>query len=778
MLRIAAARRFSTTSRTAANGLPKTLTDAMSHGAHIRVNPEVEDALATGKPVVALETTIITHGMPYPTNLETARSCENLVRKGGAIPATIGIMDGRIHVGLSDKELDRFGDPDFGAVKVSRRDIAPAMALGKNGSTTCSATTVISALAGIKFFATGGLGGVHRGGEDSLDISADLPELARCPVGLVSAGVKSILDIGRTLEYLETLGVPVISWGTDEFPAFYSRKSGFKSPWSMSDPAQAARLLFNQWTLGMGNGALFAVPIPEQYETSGEELQKLVLQAVAKSEENGMSKRGKEVTPWLLNEVRQLSGGKSLENNVALIENTSELAGRMAVEYAKLVQEFASVSSQSVPTTASREPIQTVEMPDFAQADTVGTLPSPSIVVFGSAAVDITAQASSIYSRADGSQSTTPGKVSMSLGGVARNIAEAAHRSLPNTSVHTSGLASCVGDDSFGRLLVEETRSIGMRTDGIITTASGSTAVCNMVIDESGGLVGGVADMDIIKNLTDSDLSKMLNNIDISKNPIVAMDANLSSKTLRTIVAHCSKHRLQTFYEPTSVIKSIAIQPAMAQWTDSSRSAITYASPNLLELSHLYTALVMDADGAPSEKMRWNVLDRFALSAEYRTSVEHLARQNVSDHDSSKGTLSFLLTDGVAQMAINLLPFFQHLITKCGDRGVLLAMRVPEDYRPEWLLERSNAQQRLVVARGDAEIVVLKHIPALPLDASDIVNVTGAGDTLVGSLLASLAVTPGALSHPRLLDTNIMNAQKAAILTLKSHLAVSPHLSA
>ncbi|KZV77757.1 hypothetical protein PENSPDRAFT_645360, partial [Peniophora sp. CONT] len=777
MLRLA--RGFSSSSRVASSsGLPKTLTEAITRGANISVNPEVEDALATGKPVVALETTIITHGMPYPTNLETARSCEALVRKGGAIPATIGIMDGRIHIGLSDKELDRFGDPDFGAAKVSRRDIAAAMALGKNGSTTCSATTVVSALAGIKFFATGGLGGVHRGGENSLDVSADLPELARCPVGLVSAGVKSILDIGRTLEYLETLGVPVISWGTDEFPAFYSRKSGFKSPWSMSDPAQAAKLLFNQWSLGMENGTLFAVPIPEQYEASGEELQKLVLQAVAKSEENGMSKRGKEVTPWLLNEVRKLSGGKSLENNVALIENTSLLAGQMAVEYAKLVRESASMSQQPVSTLAFREPVQNVEVPSSAPTEAVETLPAPSIVVFGSAAVDITAQASSAYSRADGNQSTTPGTVSMSLGGVARNIAEAAHRSLPKASAHTSGLASCVGDDSFGRLLVEETRNMGMRTDGIVTTTSGRTAVCNMVIDESGSLVGGVADMDIIKNLSDSDLSKMLEAIDSTQNPVVAMDANLSSKTLGAIVAYCNKFDLRTFYEPTSVIKSTAIQPAVAAWTDASRSPVTYASPNLLELSQLYASLVMDADGSPSEKMRWQVLDRFALSAEYRTALEHLSLQNVSDYDSSRGKLAFLVTDGVAQMAVNLLPFFQHLVIKCGDRGVLLAMRVPEDHRPEWSVERSNAQQRLVVARGDAEIVVFKHFPALPLDVSEIVNVTGAGDTLVGSLLASLATNPGALSDPRLLDNTVQDAQRAAILTLKSPLAVSPELSA
>ncbi|KAG5638659.1 hypothetical protein H0H81_011211 [Sphagnurus paluster] len=318
------------------------LSAVLKRNAPIDIHPEVQEALCTNKPVVALETALVTHGFPYPENLKLALSLEKIVRSTGCIPATIGFIRGRVKIGLEEADLQRLADRDTQASKISRRDIAAAIAMKADGGTTCSSTLVFAALAGIKVFATGGLGGVHRGGENcmsntspgvtnafsinplAMDVSADLNELTRCPVGLVSSGVKSILDIGRTLEYLETLGVPVFTYGPSrEFPAFFSRHSGFNAPWGVNDPVTAANIIHTQWQLGMNNGALIAVPIPPEFEEVGMSIQKAVDQAVAESEDNGVSKKGKQATPWLLNRVAELTQGTSLVSNIALLENSA-----------------------------------------------------------------------------------------------------------------------------------------------------------------------------------------------------------------------------------------------------------------------------------------------------------------------------------------------------------------------------------------------------------------------------------------------------------------------
>ncbi|PIL31886.1 hypothetical protein GSI_06590 [Ganoderma sinense ZZ0214-1] len=480
------------------------LSAALNEHAPIDIHPEVQDALAHQRPVVALETTIVTHGMPYPKNRETAQSVESNVRKAGAIPATIGLIEGRVKIGLAPHELERLADVSNNpsVVKLSRRDLGAAIALKRDGGTTCSTTLMFAALAGIQVFSTGGLGGVHRGAESTMDISADLHELSRCPVGLVSAGVKSILDIGRsyrTLEYLETLGVPVISYGpTDDFPAFYTRKSGFKSPWRVDDPESAARILHTHRQLGISNGAIFAVPIPEEYESVGQELQRAVEQAIRESEANGVSRRGKEATPWLLKRVGELTSGKSLRSNIALIENTATVGGQIAVAYARLAgATYASHPhvAHSIPASAARE-LQVTD--DLSPA---------TLIVVGSAAVDITARADPVPggTRSNNNlHTTTPGVVSLTSGGVGRNVAEAACRILTSYSkdlANSAMLVSPIGKDAFGQLLMSESERIGMRTDGFIQVEDARTAVCNMVLDCAGGLTSGVADMDVIRTL-------------------------------------------------------------------------------------------------------------------------------------------------------------------------------------------------------------------------------------------------------------------------------------
>lgn len=294
---------------------------------------EVKEALAAGKPVVALESTIISHGMPYPKNVETALRVEEIIREHGAVPATIAIIGGVLKAGLTSDEIDYMGKTSSVA-KVSRRDIPYIVSNKLDGATTVASTMIIAAMAGIKVFATGGIGGVHRGAETTMDISADLEELAATDVAVVCAGAKSILDIGLTLEYLETKGVPVFGFGTDELPAFYTRKSGFKVDYRVDEPKELAKVLKSKWDLGLKGGALIANPIPEAYSMDENLITNVINEAIKEANDKGV--KGKDTTPFLLAKVKEITGGDSLEANIQLVYNNAKVAAQVAVEYAAL----------------------------------------------------------------------------------------------------------------------------------------------------------------------------------------------------------------------------------------------------------------------------------------------------------------------------------------------------------------------------------------------------------------------------------------------------------
>ena len=294
------------------------------------ISPEVKAALSAGKPVVALESTIISHGMPYPKNVETAMLVEKTIRDNGAVPATVAIIGGRLKAGLSPEEIEYLGKTGRGVAKVSRRDLPVIVARGADGATTVTTTMIIANMAGIQVFATGGIGGVHRGAETTMDISADLEELSQTPVMVICAGAKAILDLGLTLEYLETKGVPVIGYGTDELPAFYSRRSGFGVDYRIDTPAELAAAFRAQRDMGLKTGMLVTNPIPEEYSMDPEIINSAIDRAVAESREKGV--RGKEITPFLLARVAELTGGDSLESNIKLVLNNAALASRTAVE--------------------------------------------------------------------------------------------------------------------------------------------------------------------------------------------------------------------------------------------------------------------------------------------------------------------------------------------------------------------------------------------------------------------------------------------------------------
>ncbi len=306
----------------------------MEFNKYLDVALEVREALAAGKPVVALESTIISHGMPYPKNVETALSVERVIRDNGAVPATIAIIGGRLKAGLSKEEIEYLGKTGQKVTKVSRRDLPVIVAKGMDGATTVATTMIIAAMAGIKVFATGGIGGVHRGAETTMDISADLEELSETPVLVVCAGAKAILDLGLTLEYLETKGVPVIGYGTEELPAFYSRKSGFKVDYRLDTPKEVAAAFKAKYDLNMKGGMLVTNPIPKEYAMDDTIINKAIDQAIKESVEQGI--KGKATTPFLLARVVELTGGDSLESNIQLVYNNAKVAALTAAELAKM----------------------------------------------------------------------------------------------------------------------------------------------------------------------------------------------------------------------------------------------------------------------------------------------------------------------------------------------------------------------------------------------------------------------------------------------------------
>lgn len=300
---------------------------------YLSITPEIEEAIKQGKPIVALESTILSHGMPYPENVEFAHKVEEVVRGEGAIPATTAILNGKLKVGLNAEELEIMCKAE-NIAKASRRDVATYLAMGQNAATTVATTMMIADMAGIRVFATGGIGGVHRGAQETMDISADLQEFAHTNVCVVSAGCKSILDIGLTLEYLETYGVPVLGYKTNEFPAFYCETSGYGLDYKVEDASEVAKIMKTKWDLGLNGGILLGNPIPHEYSMDHKVIDAAIDKALDMAKEKGI--RGKATTPFLLATIKDLTGGSSFKSNLQLAYNNAKIASKVAVEYAKI----------------------------------------------------------------------------------------------------------------------------------------------------------------------------------------------------------------------------------------------------------------------------------------------------------------------------------------------------------------------------------------------------------------------------------------------------------
>ncbi|KAL2093600.1 hypothetical protein ACEWY4_010912 [Coilia grayii] len=507
------------------------------------VHPDVSQAVAEGRPVVALESTIITHGMPYPHNLSTAKEVEAIVREQGAIPATVGVLEGRVHVGLSGDELD-FLSRSKTSLKVSRRDLPYVISKGLSGGTTVSGTMIAAHKAGIPVFVTGGIGGVHRDGENTLDISADLTELGRTPIAVVSAGVKSILDIGRTLEFLETQGVCVVTYGhSKKFPAFFTSHSGYCSPYHVSNPEEAAELIAGTLSLGLQSGLLLAVPIPQEHSATGGEIEDAIQRALA--EANSKDIKGRDVTPFILQRVNELTKGKSLQANIALIHNNTKVGSQIA----------CALSEHKQRTTGPQRKEGKKEKGH-----------DPNVVVVGGINVDFIAKGKTktlLFGQ------TNPGSVCQSFGGVGRNIADCLSR-LGQECL----FLSAVGADSHGDAVFNYCKH--MNTSGVAKLRDQRTATYCAVITESGELSLGLGDMDIHQQIKEQYVSHYEEQLSAAS--LVCVDGNIPTSTIKYVCSVAKKHSVPVWFEPTDADK--ASKPFLCE----SWKALTYTSPNLAEL--------------------------------------------------------------------------------------------------------------------------------------------------------------------------------------------------
>lgn len=578
----------------------------------VAYSKEVALALEARDPVVALESTIISHGMPYPQNLETAREVESIVRENGATPATIAILDGSLHVGLEDVDLKRLAIEGQNAIKCSRRDLSMVLSQGAVGATTVSGTMIASELAGIEVFVTGGIGGVHRGVEETMDVSADLSELGRTPVAVVCAGVKSILDIPRTLEYLETQGVAVMGWNTDSFPAFFTVDSGEKAPMRVNDAEEVASWLRVNRDLGMRSGAIVAVPNPEPADQAvvdsalGEALKEVREQDIA----------GKEATPFLLRRLNELTGGESLRSNIALVKNNAIVGSRIAVARAAL--ERVGQTRRYSQSACSM----------WASSDAYSSTSKPRPVIFGGATADIIS--SSVAEVTPGTSNI--GRVEHSHGGAGRNLSECMGRVWHTCSPENGPIfSSVVGDDDTGRAICQALLDIGVDTSHTRKLSGQRTAIYNAVLNMDGDLVAAIADMEILEHIDEAMVQGVLDKID--KPAMIIVDGNLPVSALSYICSRwrdCRDFEVPIWFEPTSVAKSLRV------CSDQVLSCVQLVSPNLDELFSIASELGFEDfvkpgidDGSTSNE---NIQELASQVAEY---MSQLAIDTGVPHESS-----------------------------------------------------------------------------------------------------------------------------------------------
>ena len=487
---------------------------------HTIVSKEVNKALVNQQPVLALESTIITHGLPNPENLHMAQSVEDICRSNGVTPATIAVMRGSPCIGISSEELSELSNGSKSYVKISRRDLAPTIQQKLTGGTTVSGTMVLADQHNIPVFATGGIGGVHRGGEDTLDISADLTELGRTPVAVVCAGVKSILDIAKTLEYLETQGVTVATFGeTRDFPAFFTAKSGLLSHTNVRTAKETAEMIYVNKQLNLGSGIVIAVPIPEQFSADGLEIENAIQTAL--KEANDACVAGNLITPFILQRVSELTYGRSLKTNLALVRNNVHVGSQIALELSR---------------------IQRLDQSRKVELKSKGESKDNKILVVGAVNVDILCTK---HEEIAVGKDLVQGNIQHVMGGVARNVAECLAKQDINST-----LISVVGDDNLGRLALECCKESGMDTTRIVAQPGASTPVAQLTI-KAGDVLEGICNFSAHSYL----LPNLIPEADIASSRFVVLDCDTPVETGLYVAENCSKLGVPLILEPTAPTK-------------------------------------------------------------------------------------------------------------------------------------------------------------------------------------------------------------------------------
>ncbi|KAM0440175.1 hypothetical protein ACHAQK_005972 [Fusarium lateritium] len=722
----------------------------------LKVSEEITDAVATNKPIVALESTIYTHGA---LGNELALQHSDLVRSNGGIPAIIAIVDGVPTVGATASDILRMIESGS-AVKASRRDIAYIAGMGLtgqkiHGGTTISGTMLLARLAGIRVFGTGGLGGVHRGGHDSMDVSADLTELGRTRVAVISSGCKGFLDIPRTLEFLETQGAHVSTFadgrtGKIDFPAFWARDSGIKSPSVVQNEKEAAAIILAQEKLGIESGLLFANPIPEEFGIPATEMQTYIEQAVREANEKGFT--GSANTPYILGRLKELTGEKAVIANKALVTSNITRATNIAVELSRLL------SSGSEPVkTFNSSPAALSAAPTELKNPEVTADSKADILVAGSVAVDLSCD----YAPKSGDTSpvlhtSNPSSISQSIGGVGHNVALAAHSVSTHARVR---LCSMVGDDVAGKTILN-----GLKASGLDTTyirqlgheyhGSNRTAQYVAVNDANKNLVMAMADMGIFTNHSFPEYWKSA--VRGTKPKWLVVDGNWSEKDIRAWLKAGQDQDCKIAFEPVSTAKSMNLfcpQKGHPKLRVFPKPTVDIASPNSYELAAMYSAA---RENGYLESPEWfDIIDSFGM----RGARDRFVRMTSAE-----------LTDaGVPVQSVQLLPYIPTIVTKLGPQGVLLTTILGKD-DPRL---RDPDSEEYIVARSTNDHPSVGGLYMRLFSAAEkvqnIVSVNGVGDTFFGVLISGLA-QGGKVEN--LIDV----AQAGSCLTLKSHESVSPDL--
>lgn len=682
----------------------------------VKVSDEVRHAIATNVPVVSLESTIITHGLPFPQNLDMAQRVEREIRNLGVIPATTAFINGVPRVGLSSEEIEQLASLN-NALKVSRRDVPYVMARKLNGGTTISGTMILSARAGIKVFATGGLGGVHRDGQVTMDVSADLDELSRTSVAVVCAGPKSILDIERTMEYLETKGVFVGTLGPPgtNIPGFYTSDSGVKSVHNFQDFEEAARIIQQEEVMQLGTGQLFCIPPPNDIALDSDFINGVIEEASFDAKQKGI--KGKELTPFLLSRIALATKGDSVKTNIEFVLNNAKSAAQISRHLSNLryaVEPATKLAAQpSVPAYPS----------SHSKAQTL---------VIGSLALDTYCSMDKVIL-----EDSNPVTITTSVGGVGYNVALESFKQ-GNDSLK---FVSVIGDDIHGANLLESLEVPGHS----VQISPMSTAQYISFHDATGSLVVAGADMGIIETLTPEFVEQ---EIKLSKSRVVLSDANVSKELINHVNTLSKELGFLYVVEPTSSAKAakLAVKSLTPQ------SPLYLSTPTIAELCSMYDAFEL---GGKFDVEAWlPALDALGVDGSFRTRVDNAARK--SPYYKS------LVDRGVVQMATSLLPYMKHLIVKDGINGVLL-FSSHDDIRN--VPETSNVTLSLRSQGHSSRGILFEHYESPePLHTVD--NVTGAGDAFVGSLLNRLSLDGGCLNG-EMRSVIVREGQLAAIAKIR-----------